>query len=110
MCEPQYCIHPFQTEKIQSKTRFLVPLNSHSPFLFAFQPKTYISGTIISESKKSAARIMHIILTIRFDLFALFLIVILLVHIVKNYKRHGSKADRRRRKQNPQNFLNAAPV
>ena len=60
--------------------------------------------------KKSAARIMHIILTIRFDLFALFLIVILLVHIVKNYKRHGSKADRRRRKQNPQNFLNAAPV
>ena len=48
---------------------------------------------------------MHIILTIRFDLFALFLIVILLVHIVKNYKRHGSKADRRRRKQNPQNFL-----
>lgn len=34
---------------------------------------------------------MHIILTIRFDLFVLFLIVILLVHIVKNYKRHGSK-------------------
>ncbi len=31
---------------------------------------------------------MHIILTIRFDLFVLFLIVILLVHIVKNYKRH----------------------
>lgn len=29
---------------------------------------------------------MHIILTIRFDLFVLFLIVILLVHIVKNYK------------------------
>ena len=53
---------------------------------------------------------MHIILTIRFDLFVLFLIVILLIHIVKNYKRHGSKADRRRRKQNPQNFLNAAPV
>ena len=51
---------------------------------------------------------MHIILTIRFDLFALFLIVILLVHIVKNYKRHGSKADRRRRKQNPLPFENAA--